>query len=101
MNNSEVSEIVRQFQQYCGIERFKKFKDELRTTCRERNRLMYWQEKLWQEFTESAQINIPATLRDLERLLLEGKPMPKVFKSVSRNENSETYICEDTPDLRL
>jgi len=101
VNNSESQEIVAAFRQFCGVERFNKFKHTLVDLCRIKKRLMFWQEQLWKEFTQSAGLNIPATFSNVERILIQGRNIPKVFKRVSKNGDSETYTCEDIPDMRL
>ena len=61
-------EIVSAFAEFLGPDRYEKFLDVLRTTCRDRNELMWWQENAWERFAERQGLRTPATFPALRRL---------------------------------
>jgi hypothetical protein len=50
MNPLDNAEIASHFRAFCGEEHFQKFLDKLQTTCREKGRLLFWQQDLWDAF---------------------------------------------------
>lgn len=48
----KLEKIRTSFQEHLGQEKFIKFFDAFHTNCRHPKRLMYWQQKVWDEFSE-------------------------------------------------
>lgn len=50
MKPLENEEVAAQFKIFCGEERYQKFLGKLTTTCKEKGRLLFWQQDLWDAF---------------------------------------------------
>jgi hypothetical protein len=70
--------IVPAFAEFLGADRYEQFLDALRTTCRERNELMWWQKNEWGRFAERHQLAVVATFPCLQRLF-RGQRAPVRF----------------------
>ena len=64
-----IEEVRRSFAEFCGQARFVKFVELFNRKARSRRKLLYWQEKLWQEFVDQHPEVAGFSFEDLERVL--------------------------------
>ena len=90
-------DIRKLFLTHCGVERYNRFLSALRDECRRRQRLMFWQQSLWEEFAAKHAIETPATLEALADLF-EGQPLVEDIVSKEQFLADPVRLWAKTPD---
>jgi hypothetical protein len=58
-------DLRRRFESFCGTDDYRRFLRALNTTCLDRGRLFYWQERLWARFAESQAETLPTEYAEI------------------------------------
>jgi hypothetical protein len=88
------------FMNFCGIERYRKFISAIWTKSVPKQRLIYWQEQIWNEFKRHSQLDSPERFSDICRLFCvcprHLKPLDEV-DAVAKSELSRLLgrVAED------
>jgi hypothetical protein len=93
----EQQDIRKLFLTHCGAERYNRFLSALGDECRRRQRLMFWQQTLWEEFAAKHGIEMPPTLEALSDLF-EGQPLVQEIVSKEQFLADPVRLWAKTPD---
>jgi hypothetical protein len=88
------AEIALAFLEYCGAETAQKFVKALRSTSRDRGRLVYWQEALWTDFALAKQMDLPSSLEEVSSIL-SHLPDPNAPSPRTTRIRSGSFTLED------
>lgn len=66
-----MNELASNFRKWCGDEQFGEFAQALGSTCRQKNRLMFWQEQLIATYREERGVAFPTQVLELLALFPE------------------------------
>jgi hypothetical protein len=62
------AEIRRAFAEFCGVDRYRQFVATIWSKAIAKQRLVFWQEQLWREFSSSAASPLPASFEEIQRV---------------------------------
>lgn len=78
------------FQSFVGDEKYQKFIEKLNTTCCEKGELLYWQEKLWQDFLIANDLSLETSLAYIAKVFNVDVPEPPL--STEKNTDSQKTL---------
>jgi hypothetical protein len=94
----DISDLRTLFHQFVGDDRYRNFVRTINLTCRKQNRLFYWQEQLWSEFTETNP-HISQTAEDIMDLFCICDVHNYPLRSPANDESLPAI--RDTPEYEI